>query len=92
MCDCYTDKCVNCGCDISLHIGDFSTSRENILPYCHRCTRKILNGKLSAPQDCKLFEEKGDKRWSKEQIQGLKEGDIVHIYSKDHNAYDVYLN
>jgi len=34
MCDCYTGGCKQCGRGIETHIGDFSTSRNNVKIFC----------------------------------------------------------
>ena len=90
MCDCYVSNCANCDCEISLHIADFCTPRENVIPYCHRCTRKIVRGKLTPPDEL-VFNDMANEV-SKGAIQGIKPGDSVKIYSKDPNAYGIHLN
>lgn len=91
MCDCYFAKCAHCGCDISLHITDFCTDRKNVFPFCHRCTRKIKQGKLKPPANCQCFCDEAGKVCDGE-IQGIRCGDKVHIYCDDKKAYGIHLN
>ncbi len=89
MCDCYTAKCELCGCDISLHIADFCTKRENVHPFCNRCTRKL---KLAKPKTAKIFV---DKITDLEQVEGTKAkhiGQKVIIFCDDVDAYGIHLN
>jgi hypothetical protein len=82
---------VNCYCDIALHIADFCTQQENVIPYCHRCTRKIEKGKINPPKNCKVFDDEVNSTCDGG-IQGIKLGDKVKIYCKDKNAYGIHLN
>ena len=34
MCDCYTDKCKECGDEIEMHLEDFDTGRDEVEVYC----------------------------------------------------------
>ena len=87
MCDCYTEKCAICGCNISIHIADYCTSRDNITAYCHRCTRKIK--KKGIPKVAQVILEKiGHRR----QVEGAKIGEEVLILCNDSKAYGIYLN
>jgi hypothetical protein len=36
MCDCYSAKCEECDRELPVHIGDFSTPRENVLVRCKK--------------------------------------------------------
>ncbi len=91
MCDTYTANCENCGCEMNLHIADFCTPRENVIPYCHRCTRKVRRGKVIPPEHCQAFYDSATTITDGE-IMGIKRGDEVVIYCKDENAYGIYLN
>ncbi len=91
MCDCYTAECANCGCYINIHIADWCTERKNVIPYCHRCTRKILKGKIPPPDHCVTITEKVESSINGN-IQGIKQGDMVVIYCKDDKAYGIHLN
>lgn len=44
MCDCYTAKCEDCSNELPVHIGDFSTYRDNVIVRCedHPPTRNDL--------------------------------------------------
>ncbi len=42
MCDCYEDKCKGCGKSVRIHIGDFSTGRNNVRVWCPACHAKLL--------------------------------------------------
>ena len=87
MCDCYTAKCENCGCDMSLHIADFCTKRENVHPYCNRCSRQVKH-----PKAVKVFEV---KITHVRQIQSTKPhqiGQRVVILCDDAKAYGIALN
>lgn len=90
MCDCYTGECTNCGCDIPLHIADFCTPKENVIPYCSRCTKKIVRGKLQPPPDCKVFDDVAEG-WYPRNFH-LRKGSKVKIYCKDKSAYGIALN
>lgn len=37
MCDTYEDRCKGCGIKIPIHIGDFSTGRNNVRVWCPNC-------------------------------------------------------
>lgn len=87
MCDCYTAKCGGCGCSISMHIGDFCTSRQNVHPYCPRCTRKLK--KNGIPKAAQIFEDTIDDKY---QVDGGRKGQKVIILCDDPDAYGVYLN
>jgi hypothetical protein len=72
---------------MSLHIADFCTKRENVLPYCNRCSRKLKN-----PKAPKIFK---DKIRMLEQVEGTKAkhiGQEVIILCKDKNAHGISLN
>ena len=87
MCDCYTAKCELCGCKISLHIADFCTKRENVHPYCNRCSRKLVK-----PVAAKIFK---DKITDTEQVEGTQAkhiGQEVVILCGDSDAYGIHLN
>lgn len=34
MCDCYIDKCKECGEEIEMHLSDFDTGRDEVEVYC----------------------------------------------------------
>lgn len=36
MCDCYIAKCMECSRELPVHIGDFSTDRDNVLVRCKK--------------------------------------------------------
>lgn len=87
MCDCYTAKCEGCGCKMSLHIADWCTKRENVHPYCNRCSRKLQN-----PEATKVFR---DTIRDLKQIEGTKVkhiGQEIIILCDDKNAHGIYLN
>ena len=44
MCDCYEGYCAGCGREIPVHIGDFSTNRQNVEIYCWKsaCRETLL--------------------------------------------------
>lgn len=89
MCDCYMGECANCGCEMSLHIADFCTPRDRVIPYCPRCTKKIVRGKLQPPEGCKVFDEVSEIT---ERSLHIKRGDKVKLYCKDTSAYGIHLN
>ena len=39
MCDCYVAKCEMCGCEMSIHISDFCVCRDEVHPFCDKCTK-----------------------------------------------------
>jgi len=41
MCDTYEGKCVGCGIEIPIHIGDISTGRRNVRVWCPNCHEKF---------------------------------------------------
>jgi len=92
MCDCYTAKCENCGCLIGIHIADSCTSRENVHPYCNRCTRKIKRGTIPIPDHVKLFLDVIRNNGKYGAVEGGKKGEDVYIYCDDIRAYGIYLN
>ena len=87
MCDCYTHKCEGCGNDISIHIGDFCTERENVHPYCPKCTRKLSIKKIRAAK--KVFYDTVSDNY---QISRAHRGSKVIIFCDDEAAYDISLN
>lgn len=87
MCDCYTGKCVTCGCDVSMHIADFCTDRDNVHVYCHRCARKVK--KSGVPESKQIIWE---AITSKRQVEGGKKGEEVLILCDDPKAYGIHLN
>ena len=87
MCDCYTDKCAMCGCEMKIHIGNWCTDRENIYPYCHRCSIKIKKQGLTSQM--KVFEDKIERT---DQVEGGIIGENIVILCKDFDAYGVNLN
>jgi hypothetical protein len=34
MCDCYTDRCRDCGAEVEMHLADFATRRDEIEVFC----------------------------------------------------------
>lgn len=42
MCDCYVMKCSYCGEDLSVHLGDFSAARDNVVAFCAACHAEFL--------------------------------------------------
>jgi hypothetical protein len=44
MCDCYIGHCECCGRSVEIHVGDFSTGRNNVRVYCPKptCQRAFL--------------------------------------------------
>ena len=93
MCDCYQGKCVDCGCWMQIHIGDFCTERENIHPYCHRCTKKHKGELPSKFKDFHLvFHEKIGRVGPYGQVEGGKKGQNVMIVCEDRKAYGIHLN
>lgn len=44
MCDIYEGKCECCGKIVSVHIGDYSASRQHVHPFCGHpgCAKKML--------------------------------------------------
>ncbi len=91
MCDCYTAKCANCKCDIPLHIADFCTPKDTVIPYCPRCTKKIVRGKLEPPTNCQVFDDVAETSYRREGFH-IRKGDKVKIYCKDKTAYGIHLN
>ena len=89
MCDCYSDFCDGCGCDMSIHIADFCTERENIHPFCNRCTRIIKKQKDRIKKSAKVFK---DTITLSDQVPGGKMGEEVIILCDDPTAYGVHLN
>jgi hypothetical protein len=87
MCDCYLHKCEGCGKDISIHISDFCTERENVHPYCPVCTRTLSKKKIRAA--VKVFEDKITDHY---QVKRSRIGSRVVILCDDEAAYDVSLN
>ena len=90
MCDCYTGKCKTCGCQISLHIADFCTERENVHPYCHRCTKKLK--KSGIPEAAQVFYDTISKSGEYGEVEGGKKGAEIIILCDDPKAYGIHLN
>jgi hypothetical protein len=90
MCDCYCHKCEGCGCDISIHIADFCTPRENIHPYCPRCTKKLK--KQGIPKSAQMFTDTVTTSGKYSEVEGGKKGQEVIILCDDPDAYGVSLN
>ena len=90
MCDCYTAKCEMCGCDIQMHIADYCTERENVHPYCHRCTKKLI--KAGIPKVAQTFCELIGRTGEYGQIKGGRKGQEVIILCDDPKAYGIHLN
>lgn len=92
MCDCYSGKCENCGCRMEIHIADYCTPRENVHPYCQRCSRKMMLGTLPRPKKGILFLDSisGDGKYSP--VEGGRKGQMVKIFCDDPDAYGIHLN
>ena len=90
MCDVYTRKCETCERDISVHIADFCTKRENVHPYCPPCARKLKKGGI--PSTVKMFEEilTNSGKWCG--VQGGRKGQKVIFLCDDKDAHGVGLN
>ena len=92
MCDCYSGKCEKCGCKMEIHIADFCTPRENVHPYCTRCTRKIKKKGIPLKTQ-KVFEDVVTRVTSNiEQVEGGHIGDPVIFLCDDPRAYGIGLN
>lgn len=104
MCDCYSHKCFFCDNEISIHIADFCTKRENLIIICPDCqvagayeTDETFyhNGKgLNINKYARLFIDCIECR---EQVFGkLKDGKYkgkpVIFLCKDPKAYGIHLN
>ena len=90
MCDCYVAKCTMCSCSIAIHIADYCTSRDEVHPYCNRCTRKIKKkGKKYLKQIKYITFDKIERN---NQVEGGKIGEEVLIVYDDPNAYGISLN
>jgi hypothetical protein len=46
MCDCYSAKCEECDRELPVHIGNFSTPRENVLVRCKKHRPMDKHGKI----------------------------------------------
>jgi len=90
MCDCYMAKCANCDCEIPLHIADFCTPRENVIPYCPRCSKKIAKGTITAPEHKFTVVDVAEINYGKD--IHIKKGDRVCIFCTDENAHGIHLN
>lgn len=91
MCDCYCHKCEGCDHEISIHVADFCTERENIKVYCPNCLMKLPAIDSSRT---KVFIDKIDDN---EQIINRKKherikGKPVVILVKDMKAQGIHLN
>jgi len=90
MCDCYIAQCDICQCDVSIHIGDWSTERENLKVYCHRCTRGIK--KRGIPKAAIVILDPIERTSQVEGATTRHIGQEVLILCSDPNAHDIYLN
>lgn len=90
MCDCYEHPCEMCGCEISIHIADFCTDRENVHPYCTRCTRKLVRAGI--PEGKKVFEDTVIMSGKYGPVPGARKGQKVIILCDDPKAYGIHLN
>lgn len=91
MCDCYTAKCEGCGCEMEIHIADFCTARENVHPYCTRCTKKWRKRK-EIPSGLVFVDKVSRQEPNCVQVKGAKIGENVVILCDDLRAYGVHLN
>ena len=97
MCDCYTTECAACDCEMDIHIGDFCTGRENIHPYCPKCTKEMIKvralsvGKGQKQKD-RIFVEVLECGGRLSGVQGGRKGQIVIILCDDMGAYGIHLN
>jgi len=40
MCDCYEHKCIVCGGEIAMHLGDWNTPRNEVAVFHEQCFQK----------------------------------------------------
>ena len=90
MCDCYTAKCETCGCSMAIHIADYCTGRENVHPYCDRCTPKLK--KKGIPKGMYVHTDRIGRIGEHGQVEGGKRGAAVVILCDDPEAYGIHLN
>lgn len=88
MCDCYTDKCINCEREIQIHIADYCTPRENVRVYCPKCIDKLRTGVIGS----KVFVDRVSRGGKWGQGEGLRKGQLVIIICNDPGAYGINLN
>ena len=94
MCDCYVTKCSGCRCEISIHVADFCTARENVHPYCPDCTKKLTIEDILNYQ--RVFMDEGildDGCWcmDMEEIKDPVRGKVFFLCT-DPDAYGIHLN
>lgn len=103
MCDTYWTTCTTCTCELPMHIGDWSTERENVRPYCPKCSEKLAEELGLDLVKIKVAEHRPRKikerlvfisKVPREAVgyPGLKRGQKVIIVCTDETAYDVHLN
>lgn len=94
MCDIYQAECEECSMRISIHIGDFSCSRNNIKVWCPHCAKKATPPTKAA----RRIEE--DAQWcergqcwegadSRDKWQKIK---TAVIFCGDPRGHDIHLN
>ena len=93
MCDCYIHKCEMCGCGISMHIANNCTARENVHPYCTRCTRKLKKHESHKITNAvRVFVDFVRGRGREAEVEGARPGQEVIILCDDEKAYGISLN
>lgn len=93
MCDICILPCAGCNCRIMIHIGDYCTGRENVHPYCPRCTKKLKkNNPELIKQAKKVFIDNVSCPGPNCSVPGGKKGQEVIILCDDPKAYSIHLN
>lgn len=91
MCDCYRAECELCGRGIDMHIGDFSTDRENVTVFCPNCSKEVSEHVLGS-----FLEEEGTiiKQLTEceGQVEGFGKGKMVIIVVNGRKGHSIHLN
>ena len=97
MCDCYYHKCEFCNKEIDVHIGDYSTSRDNVSVVCPWCIRESKNKKAikklkkdAVTSEIETVYLKDIIRLGDDMIGRLD--DKILIVCRDPDAYSVSVN
>ena len=84
MCDCYTDKCKVCGVEIKMHLGDYSTNRNEVEVFCEGC----LPAKHDDGIMWKYRDSKQDK-WKKMFVRALTANAVSNASENHPNVVDI---
>ena len=92
MCDCYNHKCKFCENELSIHIADYCTGRDNIIVVCPDCLKR--RRVIAISKYARLY-----INWIEDRMQlfgkladGRYKGKIVLIFCKDPEGYGIHLN